>query len=414
MSVMRRRWHEDQMQCRTEALRYASCCLASRTLPNPEVHRMMPSLDTDQAELLHYLEQHSIAQKVESFLQCLLKHRPDDPGRCLELAKASITARPAAVAAAIELLTSNAVASPVGSPRGGAGHQHANKLQVARAQDGLLQVDFRKANLIADSAMPLLRGLTLGAFLRAVPLPTWEGMTFIHCPHCSRVISDSLSDHWQAEHPDQPGPTEYPAVPTTESVLALAKAFVKERGDMHRSCDDSPPSEEQVLSIHIYTQETPIYRYINYFLRTGAGDIGDWGLYAQYLQHALDAIPAYTGSAYRGIDVAVDESLYIPGNIVTWRAFSSSSTNVRVARDFLGRKRTEVDSQVQPATLFIISCVSGRPIDMYSAIQAEDEVFAPIHYPWGTRGWSGARRSDAYVGCTATDRQEYDQRLFQE
>ncbi len=48
-----------------------------------------------------------------------------------------------------------------------------------------------------------------------------------------------------------------------------------------------------------------------------------------HMGKALATLPAYDGVTFRGIDCAVSAELYAPGTVVTWPAFSSSTTSAR-------------------------------------------------------------------------------------
>ena len=98
------------------------------------------------------------------------------------------------------------------------------------------------------------------------------------------------------------------------------------RQGMGTSC-----SKDDIVSLHIYTAETPIYRIVNEALRKGdMAVLQSWWFLVNAIRTALPQCPVHQGVAYRGINVAIDPELYMPGYVVTWRAFSSATTSAKV------------------------------------------------------------------------------------
>ena len=127
------------------------------------------------------------------------------------------------------------------------------------------------------------------------------------------------------------------------------------------------------MALHIYTAETPIYRIVNEALRNAnTAALEQWKPFISAVTWALPQCPAYEGVAYRGIGAHIERRLYMPGYVVTWRAFSSATTSAKVARDFLGAADSSTGSRA--GTLFIVEARAARQLRTVSTIPAEEEV----------------------------------------
>jgi hypothetical protein len=87
---------------------------------------------------------------------------------------------------------------------------------------------------------------------------------------------------------------------------------------------------KHAAALYAYTQEEPqLYRPLNYALYTpGAQADAKLVEYRDYIKHtttAANCLPNYVGATYRGTNRIFKASLYKPGDVVTWQAFSSSS-----------------------------------------------------------------------------------------
>ena len=71
---------------------------------------------------------------------------------------------------------------------------------------------------------------------------------------------------------------------------------------------------------------------MNESLRKGdQATLQQWNFFVAEVARALQHCPMYEGIAYRGISVRIDPKLYMPGYVVTWRAFSSATASAKVA-----------------------------------------------------------------------------------
>ena len=243
---------------------------------------------------------------------------------------------------------------------------------LERMQDGLWDA--------ASSAVQVPASPSAGSFVQAMkqmPELNWEG--YWHCPKCNYITQDSMKDHFllfhEGEEVDLNALT--PKQPTLASLLMNAEAFA------NGVCQDAP-SLESVIALHIYTAETPIYRTVNEALRQGkTAVLEQWQSFISKVSHALQSVcPMYKGIAYRGIDVPIEDHLYRPGYVITWRAFTSATTSVKVARDFL----SEVDSLgaggssvATSGTLFIIEAQRAQQVKDISTNPNEEEVLFSLN-----------------------------------
>ena len=95
-----------------------------------------------------------------------------------------------------------------------------------------------------------------------------------------------------------------------------------------------------------------------------------WKPFILRLTAALQNLPLYKGTVYRGIGAKVREDLYAPDQIIVWHAFSSSSSSSSVAEGFLG-------TEGKPSTLFVIESRTARLISPLSRFEHEAEALFP-------------------------------------
>jgi SPP1 gp7 family putative phage head morphogenesis protein len=94
---------------------------------------------------------------------------------------------------------------------------------------------------------------------------------------------------------------------------------------------DKRLSQEEQTSILHYTRK---YEDFNRKLRLG--QVGkDYEDFRDLLNLALDKLPAYDKTVYRGLTLSDDiiQGDYSPGSVVEWKAFSSTTTNAKVASE---------------------------------------------------------------------------------
>jgi hypothetical protein len=89
--------------------------------------------------------------------------------------------------------------------------------------------------------------------------------------------------------------------------------------------------------------------------------------YLTYLMNGLSKLPAFRGTTYRGIPVAelsIIQESYLEGVAIHWSAFTSTTTCLRVARNFAG----------VGGIIFSIKCQTGRCVSDYSHFRDEAEI----------------------------------------
>ena len=89
-----------------------------------------------------------------------------------------------------------------------------------------------------------------------------------------------------------------------------------------------------------------------------------WRGYLYFINSALKKLPDFCGIVWRGSTNALVAQKYRKGTVVTWSAFSSTSTNEHTAKKFAGKN----------GLLFRIEAVSAKDI---SLCQEEAEVIFP-------------------------------------
>ena len=138
-----------------------------------------------------------------------------------------------------------------------------------------------------------------------------------------------------------------------------------------------PMGEDELFSLVAYTydnqtgvQEGQLYYELNKALRkrdsTRSAALALWGGYVYYLMSALSKLPSVDAVTYRGYpDRRTVEAQYLVGRPVQWGAFSSTSTDAGVAREFTDQR---------DGVIFKLTLVSGKDIKAYSYFPQEDEL----------------------------------------
>ena len=213
---------------------------------------------------------------------------------------------------------------------------------------------------------------SLTEFVRDQELPSLD--EYFVCPVEGCITSDDMEDHLQRHHPESEvlGDVPEPKHPTEGYIATRAEQFgsgfdYEAHGPQFHVLDRT-----EIGGMHLYTLETPVYSYVNYIMRTGdESGILEWTAFIYSLAASLRRLPAVEGVVYRGINVAVPKHLYRTGSVVTWQAFSSTTSSPAVAKEFLGGDLSE-------GTFFIIQSKTARFIGPLSAHPKEEEsLFLP-------------------------------------
>ncbi|MEU1183452.1 ADP-ribosyltransferase domain-containing protein [Streptomyces sp. NPDC005820] len=124
-------------------------------------------------------------------------------------------------------------------------------------------------------------------------------------------------------------------------------------------------SADAVAALYLYTCESAFYREINAVLRhPDRSRVVPYLPYLRLLFSAVSALPARTEPLWRGVPLDL-RSQYPVGRTVTWWGVSSCTSEVGVARAFLGGRGKRTLFEVQPAR--------AVGIRQFSAFTGEEE-----------------------------------------
>ena len=138
-------------------------------------------------------------------------------------------------------------------------------------------------------------------------------------------------------------------------------------GQQRASEPDALMSADQAAAIHLYTQESPVYRELNAALRSrNRNNISAFIPFLKLLLSAVYCLPLHSTHMYRGVKADLS-SQYKEGQEFVWWSFTSCTTKVGVLSNtmFLG--------STGDRTRFTIDTFSAVDIGHYSAIPAEEE-----------------------------------------
>lgn len=129
--------------------------------------------------------------------------------------------------------------------------------------------------------------------------------------------------------------------------------------------------DEDLMGLRLYTEEARGigYREQNLALRGRTGDLNRLTPAVETAASALDRMPSYQGTVYRGTTLSADAlSKYQPGQVLTERSFLSTTQDVNVASHWR-----------EANTSFVINSThNGKAIAAVSQFQKEAEVlFTP-------------------------------------
>eukprot|EP01043_Picozoa_sp_COSAG02_P028238 COSAG02_NODE_1703_length_11241_cov_845.206695_9_plen_619_part_00 len=136
---------------------------------------------------------------------------------------------------------------------------------------------------------------------------------------------------------------------------------------------DDPRSEDQLGSVHLYSQgwahpEHSLYAVLNETLSMeDRSALTVWFLFIKLLMTALVCEPMYVGTIWRGVKADIGQQ-YVKGKKIRWWRFTSCTKNGEVLDNplFLGTTGKR--------TLFSIDCQTGVEIQHLSAYATEAEV----------------------------------------
>lgn len=166
--------------------------------------------------------------------------------------------------------------------------------------------------------------------------------------------------------------------------IALVNA-IQQKTRNSAACFDLSDDELGIIklySMEAYPVEESFYYLINSALRTSnRREVWPYAPLIWLLLHALKKLPRCSAhSVYRGVR-DVDESLYVPGNIVFWNSFTSCATNVSALETFLGMEGNRIQFLITPhpncPRLRSIAAFSASPLE-YEALYLPNSKFEVI------------------------------------
>ena len=121
----------------------------------------------------------------------------------------------------------------------------------------------------------------------------------------------------------------------------------------------------EIATLFLYTTESVLYRQLNAVLRNpDRAKSSPWRGYLRLFLSAIGKLEPHTGSLYRGVGKDL-RAEYPAGRTITWWGVSSCTSNLAVARGFLGGQGRRMLFEITPR-----SAVSIKP---FSAFKGEEE-----------------------------------------
>jgi hypothetical protein len=185
-------------------------------------------------------------------------------------------------------------------------------------------------------------------------------------------------DHQPTRLPPIYGYRTHPLLPLRQAldpILSLIDEldeFIKvAKNECHYPSEDGLTRDESA-SIYIYTMEwgkQSLYRVLNEALRVKDRSV-PWYGYLKLFDTALKKLPSVQMNLWRGINLDISQN-FKEDEKLTWWAFTSCSSAVKVVQKFLG----------SVSTLLMIEAKNGKDISVYSNFPEEKEVILGL----GTR-----------------------------
>mmetsp|Transcript_13987 Transcript_13987/g.27769 ORF Transcript_13987/g.27769 Transcript_13987/m.27769 type:complete len:298 (-) Transcript_13987:229-1122(-) len=138
-------------------------------------------------------------------------------------------------------------------------------------------------------------------------------------------------------------------------------------------------ADSLVAAVLAYTKETPnVYLKLNMACRTPGGYwdrvLEAFRDYLYHLDRSIQALPNFSGQAFRGITDSSLSAAYRVGDVVTWQQFSSTSKVARQAFTFLVK-----DGNTLSGSLFVLQVLTGKELELCSEYPQEQEVLLPLN-----------------------------------
>ncbi|MFE2142252.1 ADP-ribosyltransferase domain-containing protein [Streptomyces sp. NPDC059456] len=162
------------------------------------------------------------------------------------------------------------------------------------------------------------------------------------------------------------------AAPVAAVLSGLGGHIERSREFGKRRADETAGrlSADAIAALYLYTCESAFYREINAVLRSpDRTKVAPYLPYLRLLFSAVSALPAQTRPLWRGVSLDL-RAQYPLGRTVTWWGVSSCTSELNVARSFLGSRGKR--------TLFEVTPARAVGIRRFSAFTGEEEyILAP-------------------------------------
>ncbi|WP_234318326.1 ADP-ribosyltransferase domain-containing protein [Streptomyces sp. NRRL S-244] len=155
--------------------------------------------------------------------------------------------------------------------------------------------------------------------------------------------------------------------PVAETLSGLAGHIDRSRDFGKRRADETSAglSADAIAALYLYTCESAFYREINAVLRSpDRTRVAPYLPYLRLLFSAVSGLPAHTQPLWRGVSLDL-RAQYPVGRTVTWWGVSSCTSELNVARSFLGSRGKR--------TLFEVTPAHAVGIRRFSAFTGEEE-----------------------------------------
>jgi hypothetical protein len=188
-----------------------------------------------------------------------------------------------------------------------------------------------------------------------------------------------VKEEGQAALPGIAGVLDTPLMPFAEAagpvlrLFASLKGYVKRAEDFGEKVAGTPAaggvSAAEVAALHLYTTESCFYRELNAALRSPNRDrVKPYFPYLRLFFAALSRLEGRTQTLWRGVALELRRQ-YPRGGTVVWWGVSSCTSELSVARGFLGWSGRRTLFEVQPA--------GAVGIRNFSAFKGEEEYLLP-------------------------------------
>ncbi|WP_330328437.1 ADP-ribosyltransferase domain-containing protein [Streptomyces sp. NBC_00536] len=160
--------------------------------------------------------------------------------------------------------------------------------------------------------------------------------------------------------------------PVAAALSGLAGHIDRSRDFGKRRADEMSGglSADAIAALYLYTCESAFYREINAVLRSpDRARLTPYLPYLRLLFSAVSGLPGHTQPLWRGVSLDL-RAQYPVGRTVTWWGVSSCTSELKVARSFLGGRGKR--------TLFEVTSAKAVGIRKFSAFTGEEEyILAP-------------------------------------